>query len=214
MAAIVPPQAQQLDLAHVLCLDLAGSSSPPALQDRAALQNLQEVVQRTSEFGRARAMNQISVAPSGDGMAFVFIGDPEAPLRCAVEISRKIPSAARARLRMGLHSWPVGRIAELKSDGAATEKGIDFAHRVMDCGDQGHILVSESVVDLLRQRGHWNDALHDLGEIEVNQGVRLRLFNFWNSEAGNPALPNKLFRLNSVKNLDIANKPDRSEGGI
>jgi serine/threonine protein kinase len=219
MAAIVPPQAQQLDLAHVLCLDLAGSSSLPALQYRAALQNLQEFVQRTSEFGRARAMDQISVVPSGDGMAFVFSGDPEAPLRCAVEISRTIPGTERSRLRMGLHSWPAGRMTKMKSSGAAAEKGIDLAHRVMDCGDQGHILVSESVVDLLRQLGRWNSALHDLGEIEVHEGVRLHLFNFWNSEAGNPEVPNKFFRWNSQKNLDLprnnnnSNK-DRSEGGI
>src|SRR5271163_3532239 len=107
---------------------------------------------------------------------------------------------------MGLHSWPAGKTTGLKSDSAATEKGIHFAHRVMDCGDQGHILVSEGVVDLLRQLGHWNDALHDLGEIEVNEGVRQHLFNFWNSEAGNPEVPNKLFRLNPEKNLDLANK--------
>ena len=214
MAAIVPPQAQQLELAHVLCLDLAGSSSLSASQQRAALQNLQEVVQSTSEFGRARALGQISVVPGGNGMAFVFFGDPEASLRCAVEISRKIPAPERARLRMGLHSWPSGRVTGLKSDGAATEKEIDFAHRVMDCGDQGHILVSESVVHLLRRLSYCSDDLHDLGEIEVNQGVRLHLFNFWNSEAGNPEVPNKIFRLGSVKNPDLLNKPDRSEGGI
>jgi serine/threonine protein kinase len=218
MAAIVPPQAQQLELAHVLCLGVDGSASLPASQQRAALQNLQEFMESTSEFARARARDQIRVVPREDGMAFVFLGDPEAPIRCVMEISRKIPSAERTHLRMGLHSWPAGKTSDMKSSGSATEKGIGVAQSVMDCGDQGHILVSESVANLLLQSGRWNDALHDLGEIEVHQGVRLHLFNFWNSEAGNSEIPVRLLRLNSLKNLDLTgngtDKKDRSEGGI
>src|ERR1039457_173668 len=60
MAATVHPQTQQLELAHVLLLDIAGSSSLPASQQRVLLENLQEFVRRTSEFGRARAKDQIS----------------------------------------------------------------------------------------------------------------------------------------------------------
>src|ERR1035438_891458 len=96
MAATVQPQTQQLELAHVLFLDIAGSSSLPASEHRVLLQNLQEFVNRTSELGRARAKDEISMVPSGDGLALVFFGDPEAPLRCAVEISRKARGAERS----------------------------------------------------------------------------------------------------------------------
>lgn len=202
MAATVQPQTQRLELAHVLFLDVAGFSSLPASQQRVELQDLQECVHRTSEFGKARVKDQITVVPSGDGMALVFFGDPEAPLRCAVEISRSARREERIRLRMGLHSWPVCRVADMKFSRSVSEGGINVAQRVMDCGDQGHILVSEFVADLLQQLGRWKDALHDLGEIEVNQGVRLHLFNFWNAEAGNPEVPNKLFRLDSPGNKE------------
>ena len=115
MAATLQPQTQQLELAHVLVLDIAGSSSLPVAEQRVLLENLQEFVHRTREFGRARAQDQITVVPSGDGMALVFFGDPEAPLRCAVEISRCARSTNKFRLRMGLHSWPVCRLLHLSA---------------------------------------------------------------------------------------------------
>ena len=92
MAATLQPLTQQLELAHVLVLDIAGSSSLPVAQQGALLENLQEFVHCTREFGRAQAKDQITEVPSGDGMALVFFGDPEAPLRCAVEISRSARS--------------------------------------------------------------------------------------------------------------------------
>jgi len=192
MAATVQPHTQQVELAHVLLVDITGSSSLPPAQQQILLQNLQGFIHRTSEFGRARAKDQVLEVQSGDGMALVFFEDPEAPLRCAVEISRIARGVEKIRLRMGLHSWPVRRIADMQFNRATGEGGISVAERVMDYGDQGHILVSEFVADMLQQIGHWKNALHDLGEVEAKAGVRLRIFNFWTSEAGNPEPPQKL----------------------
>jgi serine/threonine protein kinase len=209
MAATVQPQTEQLELAHALFLDIAGSSSLPASEHHVLLQNLREFVHRTSEFGKARAKDQIMVVPSGDGMALVFFGDPEAALRCSVEICCSARRTNKFRLRMGLHSWPVCRVADMSLKGAVSDSGINVAQRIMDCGDQGHILASEFVTGMLHQLGRWKDALHDLGEVEVSAGLRMRLFNFWNSEAGNPELPRKLVRLHSP-----AKKEDQSGVGI
>jgi serine/threonine protein kinase len=206
MAAVVQPQTQQLELAHVLFLDIAGSSSLPASEQDVLMRNLEEIVHRTSEFGRARANDQVKLVPSGGGVALVFFGDPEAPLRCALEISR---SAEKSRVRMGLHSWPACRLDDLSLKRTVSDGGINVARRVMDCGDQGHILASEFVADMLQQLGSWKDALHDLGEIEVNQGLRLHLFNFWNSEAGNREVPRKLIRSDSPRD-----HKDEPAGGI
>src|SRR5580658_3806707 len=107
MAATVQPQTRQFELAHVLVLDLADASSLPASRHRVQLDDLQEFVRRTSKFSGALAKDPIGMSPSRDGMVLVFYGDPEAPLRCAMEISRQARSAKRIHLRMGLHSWPV-----------------------------------------------------------------------------------------------------------
>jgi serine/threonine protein kinase len=199
MAAIVQPKLRELELAHVLYVDVAGSSSPDLFEQRARFGRLQELLHRSNGSGEGRIEKRIEVAPGEWGMAIVFFGDPEEPLRRAVEISRCAKAEQNCCLRMGLHSWPVSAAVDVKIDRTVSDGGIKLAQRVMDFGDQGHILVSEFVADMLRQLGRWSEELHDLGEIELNQGVRLRVFNFWNAEAGNPEVPKKLFGKSSDK---------------
>ncbi len=66
-----------------------------------------------------------------------------------------------------------------------------MAQRVMDCGDAGHILLSQHVADDLMQYRQWASRLRDLGECEVKHGVRLHLVNLYAEPLGNPALPQK-----------------------
>jgi hypothetical protein len=69
-----------------------------------------------------------------------------------------------------------------------------MAQRVMDCGDAGHILLSQRVADDLAQYSHWETHLYDLGELEVKHGVKVAVVNFYTDEAGNPEMPEKLKR--------------------
>ena len=203
--AVVQPQAQELELAHVLVVDIGRSSPLAPSQQRAAIEALQERVRHTREFAAAHAKKQVTLLPGGAGVALLFFGDPEAPLRCAVEISRSLRGSEPWGLRMGLHSWPVCRVGEVKSNRNVGEGGISLARKVMECGERGHILVSDFVADLLRQLGHWNDGLHDIGEFEVSQGMKLHLYNFWNQEAGNPGVPPGLGGVTSVEPKAPAN---------
>src|SRR5436305_1058986 len=70
-------------------------------------------------------------------------------------------------------------------------KLINFAQRVMDCGDGGHILLSKHVSEDLEHYGHWQPHLHHLGECEVKHGVRLSIVNLYTEDLGNPAVPEK-----------------------
>ena len=59
----------------------------------------------------------------------------------------------------------------------------------MDCGNAGHILISERVADDLAQDRLWQPMLHELGEIEVKHGVKLGIVNLYSAEVGNPQAP-------------------------
>ena len=113
-----------------------------------------------------------SAYPTGDGMALVFFGDAEAPVRCALELSRALRHSPRIQLRMGIHTGPVYRVADINANRNVAGGGINIAQRVMDCGDAGHILVSATVAEMLSQVSTWSSALHDLGETEVKHGLR------------------------------------------
>jgi tetratricopeptide (TPR) repeat protein len=93
---------------------------------------------------------------------------------------------------MGIHTGPVYRVADINANRNVAGGGINLAQRVMDCGDGGHILVSQSVADVLGHLDVWKNTLHDLGEAEVKHGVRIHLYNLYTDQAGNSVLPRKL----------------------
>ncbi len=177
----------------MLFLDIVGFSLMPMSAERQMLRDLQKVVMATSEFARAQRKNQLISLPTGDGMALVFFGDVEAPVRCALELSRALTtSAPQIRLRMGVHTGPVYRVADINFNSNVAGGGINVAQRVMDCGDAGHILVSATVAEVLREIGSWTPSLHDLGEVEVKHGLKLRVSNLYGEGFGNPKTPAKV----------------------
>ena len=126
-------------------------------------------------------------------MALVFFGSPEFPVECALAIGRALKQHPAIKLRMGIHTGPVYRVADINANRNVAGGGINMAQRVMDCGDAGHILVSKVVADVLGEVSTWsNIVLHDLGEVEVKHGVRVHIYNLYTDDAGNPELPTKL----------------------
>jgi class 3 adenylate cyclase len=182
-----------LEIAHVLFLDIVAYSRLAMEDQEQVLRHLQETVRQTAEFTRAQANQQLISLPTGDGMALVFFGDAEASVRCAAELSRALRKQTGLELRMGIHTGPVYRVADINANRNVAGGGINIAQRVMDCGDAGHILISSAVADVLRQvSAAWSNSIHDLGETEVKHGVRVHLYNLYTEEVGNRELPQKL----------------------
>jgi serine/threonine protein kinase len=184
--------SRTLEMAHVLFTDIVAYSRLPMDQQQDALHHLQEAVRETKEFARAQASDQLIRLPTGDGMALVFQGDVEAPVRCALELHRILRRWPEVKLRMGIHTGPVYKVEDINAARNVAGGGINMAQRVMDCGDAGHILISKTVADVLEQVSTWNTALHDLGEAEVKHGVRVHIYNLYTDEVGNRELPQKL----------------------
>jgi TolB-like protein/class 3 adenylate cyclase len=184
----------RMEIAHVLFTDIVGYSQLPMDEQTDAVQQLNRLVRETGEFRRAEAGGRLISLPTGDGLALVFFGDAESALRCALELSRGLCAAPDLKLRMGVHTGPVYRVDDINTNMNVAGDGINTAQRVMDCGDAGHILVSNVVAGLFGQLRTWAAHLHDLGETEVKHGTRVRLFNLYSDEYGNAALPKKLCR--------------------
>jgi len=187
-----PSFAGRLQIAHVLFVDVVSYSVMPMDKQEQTLRALQEAVRNTDEFVRAHDSDQLISLPTGDGMALVFFNDAEAPAHCAVQLSRALQEQADIKVRMGIHSGPVYRVADINANRNVAGGGINMAQRVMDCGDAGHILVSKSVADVLGQVGFWRNMLHDLGEAEVKHGVMLHIYNLYSDEIGHREAPHKL----------------------
>jgi TolB-like protein/tetratricopeptide (TPR) repeat protein/class 3 adenylate cyclase len=191
MAAEVKKEIQ-LEIAHVLFTDIVGYSKLPIHQQRAVVERLNEIARGTDEFQAAEAAGRLIKIPTGDGITLVFYHSPEAPVECALEISRALKQHLELQLRMGIHSGPVSGVIDATGKANVAGAGINIAQRVMDCGDAGHILLSKHVAEDLEEYPHWKPHLHELGECEVKHGVRLWVVNLYTAELGNPAVPEKL----------------------
>jgi class 3 adenylate cyclase len=184
--------AASLEMAHVLFMDIVSYSRLHMDEQQRVIHQLQDAVRNTSEFARAQSADCLIRLPTGDGMALVFFGDPEAPVRCALELTKNLRSHPDIKLRIGIHSGPVYRIADINANRNVAGGGINTAQRVMDCGDAGHILLSKTMAEVLGQLSTWTGHLHGIGQAEVKHGVRVDLVNLYTDDAGNAELPRKL----------------------
>jgi len=192
--SVEPKPDLQLEIAHVLLIDVVGYSKLMVNEEIEYLRELNQIVQSTECFRTAEASGKLRRVPMGDGMALVFFNSPEEPVRCALEISRILQEHPHIQVRMGVHSGPVNRVRDVNDKTNFAGSGINVAQRVMDCGDAGHILLSRHVADDLSEYRHWQPYLHDLGKCEVKHGLRLHLFNLYKNGFGNPQTPGKLKR--------------------
>jgi TolB-like protein/class 3 adenylate cyclase/Tfp pilus assembly protein PilF len=188
MAADVKKEIQ-LEIAHVLFIDIVGYSKLLINDQHAALKELTRIVRGSEQFQKAEAADRLIKIPTGDGMVLVFYTSPEAPVQCAVEISRALKEHPRLQLRMGVHSGPVGGVVDVNERANLAGAGINVAQRVMDCGDAGHILLSKHVAEDLEGYPKWQPLLHDLGSCEVKHGVRVSVVNLYDDQFGNAKLP-------------------------
>ncbi|PYI55335.1 MAG: hypothetical protein DMC62_03440, partial [Verrucomicrobia bacterium] len=181
----------QLEIAHVLFIDIVGYSKLSVNEQHAAVEELNQVVRSSEQFQKAEAANRLLKIPTGDGMALVFYTSPEAPAQCAVEISCALKEHPRLHLRMGIHSGPVSGVVDVNERANLTGAGINMAQRVMDCGDAGHILLSKHVAEDLEEYERWRPLLHDLGICEVKHGLCVSVVNLYDDQFGNATLPRK-----------------------
>src|SRR5215468_7910730 len=185
----------ELEIAHVLFIDIVGYSKRSIDDQRAVVEELTNIVRSSVQYQRTEAEGRLLKIAIGDGMALVFYKNPEEPVQSAVEISRALKDNGRLQVRMGIHSGPVSGVVDVNERTNVAGAGVNMAQRVMDCGDAGHILLSHHVAEDLEHFDRWRPFLHDIGTCEVKHSVRLSVSNLYSDEFGNPQLPSKLLAI-------------------
>jgi adenylate cyclase len=193
----------RFEIGHVLFIDIVGYSKLLINDQSDQIQKLKEVVRGTEQVRLAEAEGKLLRLPTGDGGALVFRTNSEAPVLCALEISKELEKHPELRVRMGIHSGPVNEVTDLNAQANIAGAGINIAQRVMDCGDAGHILLSRHVAEDLEHYPRWKPYLHELGECEVKHGQLISVVNFYQDGLGNAAVPEKFARRKSRKTAKV-----------
>src|SRR5712671_2422541 len=114
-----------LEIAHVLFMDVVGFSKLLINDQTEILEELNQIVRNTAPFREAEAAGKLIRLATGDGMALVFSNSAEAPVECALEISKALQNYPQIQLRMGVHSGPINAVRDVNDRSNVTGAGIN-----------------------------------------------------------------------------------------
>jgi hypothetical protein len=126
---LMPPEHSadvKFEIGHVLFIDIVGYSKLLITEQSELLQTLKKIVRGTEQFRFAQAEGKLLPLPTGDGGALVFRTSPEAPVLCALEISKALKSHPELPVRMGIHSGPVNEITDLNEQANIAALGLTW----------------------------------------------------------------------------------------
>ena len=144
-------------------------------------------------------LDSLLLLPTGDGCCIGFMQGPELPLLLAVELhiklaaynKGKIPSET-VRVRIGLHSGNCFLVNDLLGQRNTWGPGIIYARRVMDFGDDGHILLSPSLAEDLRSLSdEYRGIIRPVHDVILKHGTTMLLYSAYGDGFGNSKHPDK-----------------------
>lgn len=139
------------------------------------------------------------VLPSGDGMAIGFLQGPELPLQLAMQLQKKLSNYNRSKIpseiiqvRIGLHSGNVFIVNDIQGNKNVWGPGIILARRVMDFGDNGHILLSPRLAEDLRELSdYYRQIIKPVHDCTIKHNQTMLIYSAYGDGFGNPKHPTK-----------------------
>jgi hypothetical protein len=95
-------------------MDVVSYSRLPMDQQLVVCRRLMAIVESLPEFKHSRASGELISLWTGDGMALAFFGELTAPVHCARQILLALEPEDGFTVRMGIHTGPVYRMADIK----------------------------------------------------------------------------------------------------
>lgn len=184
--------------AHFLFVDIVGLLGSTSVEEQIGkIKKLNSMVESCEIFQNVEPSSMI-VLPSGDGICIGFLQGPELPLMLAMELHKKLeynknksPEEA-LRIRIGMNDGPVYVVRDVMGSQNIWGPGIIIARRVMDIGDEGHILVSQRMAETLRELSdEYKVLIKPLHDYTFKHDLTMLLYSVYGDGIGNPNTPTK-----------------------
>jgi Adenylate and Guanylate cyclase catalytic domain len=200
-------------------IDIVGLSDP-IISTEAQLRKIELLNRFIKECHSYRAIdaNDLLILPTGDGMAIGFLKQPDLPLKFAIELHRKLNEYNQRKneendalqvikVRIGIHGGPVFKLHDIQGNENIWGPGIVVARRIMDIGEEGHILLSARIAEDLRQLSdNYKQIIHPLGIYSFKHGQNTFIYSTYGEGFGNPKPPSKDYGYETVRILRCIEK--------
>ena len=186
--------------ANFFFVDIVGLSDP-TMSTKTQIKKI-EVLNNSiadCEAYKSTPKDTILILPTGDGMALGFLQGPELPLQLAIQLQKKLTEYNKAkipseivRVRVGLHAGPVFIVNDIQGNKNVWGPGIILARRVMDFGDDWHIMLSTRMAEDLRELSdEYKQLIKPVHDFALKHGVTMLLYSAYGKGFGNPRHPTK-----------------------
>ena len=183
-------------------IDIVGLSDP-ALSVKRQIEKIHVLNNLISSCSSYKKERDKKVLPTGDGMAIGFTSDPKLPLELSMELqtmlkayNSSIDSDSTVKVRIGIGSGHVFLVNDLNDNQNLWGPGIILARRVMDLGDDGHILLEGDLTNtLLIIDDKYKDIIHYIGDYKIKHNQIIKVYSLYNGKIGNSNRPLKFSRL-------------------
>ena len=189
-----------LIFAHFFFVDIVGLSDP-TMSTKTQIKKI-EVLNRCifeTEVYRSTPKESILTLPTGDGMCLGFLQGPELPLHLAVQLQEKLTKynvgkipTENVRVRIGLHSGNCFVVKDIRGQDNVWGPGIILCRRVMDFGDDNHILLSPRLAEDLRELSdEYRTIIKPIHDFTIKHGQTILLYSTYGDGFGNKKHPSK-----------------------
>ncbi len=186
--------------ANFFFIDIVGLSNPslPVNKQREKIENLNDLIASCDAF-KDFEDNKI-ILPTGDGMVIGYLINPELPLQLSIQLHQKLKEYNIKKInknkndiigvRIGLSSGPVFKVNDIKNNPNYWGPGIIYARRVMDIGNNGHILMDAYLSkSLLPLKEEYGKIIKPIGKYKIKHGKEIEIFSAYSKDFGNSELP-------------------------
>jgi archaellum biogenesis ATPase FlaH len=186
--------------ANFFFIDIVGLSSP-SLSVRKQIEKIEFLNNFVISSEIFRKNLDKKVLPTGDGMAIGFTANPEAPLDLSIQLHTKLKkhnigkdNESSLAVRIGIASGPVFIVNDANNNQNIWGPGIIFARRVMDIGDDNHILLDAGLAhSLLTLDDKYEEIIHYIGDYQIKHGQIIKLYSaYQGNKFGNKDIPLKM----------------------
>jgi hypothetical protein len=186
--------------ANFFFVDIVGLSDT-AMSTKTQIKKIEVLNQCISECHAFKSVpiETILLLPTGDGCCIGFLQGPELPLLLSIELHEKLATYNKAkipsetvRVRIGLHSGNCFIVNDLLGNKNTWGPGIIYARRVMDFGDDAHIMMSPTMAGNLRELSdEYRQIIHPVHDVILKHGYTMLLYSVYGEGFGNKTHPEK-----------------------
>ncbi|MGI0056340.1 MAG: adenylate/guanylate cyclase domain-containing protein [Nitrosarchaeum sp.] len=191
------------DLIHAsfFFIDIVGLSDPILSTEtqRTKIQVLNECIYSCNAF-LSTPSEDLFILPTGDGMQIGFKDGLEQPIKMAIEIHEKlrnynlrVSSTEKIVTRIGCNVGNIFVIKDIFGNVNLWGPGIILAKRVMDLGDDDHILLTASMAeDLIEISEEYSQILHPIHDYKIKHNEEILVYTAYGQNFGNRNPPKKI----------------------